>query len=213
MEFLEKNLAEYCENHTSPESELLSKLNRDTHVKVVSSRMLSGHLQGRVLSFISKLQKPTFIVEVGTYTGYSALCLAEGLSENGKLLSIDVNEETSYYAQSFINQSVYKNKIDLVVADAKAVIPDIAEPIDLVFIDADKKNYLSYYHLLIEKLTTGGLIIADNVLWSGKITMPVSDMDRETLALHEFNNFIQNDERVENMLLPIRDGLMVIRKK
>lgn len=213
MEFLEKNLAEYCENHTSPESELLSKLNRDTHVKVVSSRMLSGHLQGRVLSFISKLQKPTFIVEVGTYTGYSALCLAEGLSENGKLLSIDVNEETSYYAQSFINQSVYKNKIDLVVADAKAVIPDISEPIDLVFIDADKKNYLSYYHLLIEKLTTGGLIIADNVLWSGKITMPVSDMDRETLALHEFNNFIQNDERVENMLLPIRDGLMVIRKK
>ncbi len=213
MEFLEKNLAEYCENHTSPESELLSKLNRDTHVKVVSSRMLSGHLQGRVLSFISKLQKPTFIVEVGTYTGYSALCLAEGLSENGKLLSIDVNEETSYYAQSFINQSVYKNKIELVVADAKAVIPDIAEPIDLVFIDADKKNYLSYYHLLIEKLTTGGLIIADNVLWSGKITMPVSDMDRETLALHEFNNFIQNDERVENMLLPIRDGLMVIRKK
>ena len=213
MEFLEKNLADYCENHTSPESELLSKLNRDTHVKVVSSRMLSGHLQGRVLSFISKLQKPTFIVEVGTYTGYSALCLAEGLSENGKLLSIDVNEETSYYAQSFINQSVYKNKIELVVADAKAVIPDIAEPIDLVFIDADKKNYLSYYHLLIEKLTTGGLIIADNVLWSGKITMPVSDMDRETLALHEFNNFIQNDERVENMLLPIRDGLMVIRKK
>lgn len=213
MEFLEKNLAEYCENHTSPESELLSKLNRDTHIKVVSSRMLSGHLQGRVLSFISKLQKPTFIVEVGTYTGYSALCLAEGLSENGKLLSIDVNEETSYYAQSFINQSVYKNKIKLVVADAKAVIPDISEPIDLVFIDADKKNYLSYYHLLIEKLTTGGLIIADNVLWSGKITMPVSDMDRETLALHEFNNFIQNDERVENMLLPIRDGLMVIRKK
>ena len=213
MEFLEKKLAEYCENHTSPESELLSKLNRDTHVKVVSSRMLSGHLQGRVLSFISKLQKPTFIVEVGTYTGYSALCLAEGLSENGKLLSIDVNEETSYYAQSFINQSVYKNKIDLVVADAKAVIPDIAEPIDLVFIDADKKNYLSYYHLLIEKLSTGGLIIADNVLWSGKITMPASDMDRETLALHEFNNFIQNDERVENMLLPIRDGLMVIRKK
>ena len=213
MEFLEKNLADYCENHTSPESELLSKLNRDTHIKVVSSRMLSGHLQGRVLSFISKLQKPTFIVEVGTYTGYSALCLAEGLSENGKLLSIDVNEETSYYAQSFINQSVYKNKIKLVVADAKAVIPDISEPIDLVFIDADKKNYLSYYHLLIEKLTTGGLIIADNVLWSGKITMPVNDMDRETLALHEFNNFIQNDERVENMLLPIRDGLMVIRKK
>jgi predicted O-methyltransferase YrrM len=213
MEFLEKKLADYCESHTSPESELLSKLNRDTHAKVVSSRMLSGHLQGRLLSFISKLQQPQLIVEIGTYTGYSALCLAEGLSEKGKLISIDVNEETSYYAQSFINKSTYKNKIELIVADAKTIVPTISEPIDLVFIDADKKNYLSYYHLLIEKLTTGGLIIADNVLWSGKITMPVSDMDRETLALHEFNNFIQNDERVENMLLPIRDGLMVIRKK
>jgi predicted O-methyltransferase YrrM len=213
MEFLEKKLADYCENHTSPESELLSKLNRDTHVKVVSSRMLSGHLQGRLLSFISKLHQPQLIVEIGTYTGYSALCLSEGLSENGKLISIDVNEETSYYAQSFINQSIYKNKIELIVADAKTIIPTISEPIDLVFIDADKKNYLAYYHLIIEKLNVGGLIIADNVLWSGKITMPASDMDRETLALHEFNNFIQNDERVENMLLPIRDGLMVIRKK
>jgi predicted O-methyltransferase YrrM len=213
MEFLEKKLADYCENHTSPESELLSKLNRDTHVKVVSSRMLSGHLQGRLLSFISKLHQPQLIVEIGTYTGYSALCLAEGLSENGKLISIDVNEETSYYAQSFINQSIYKNKIELIVADAKTIIPTISEPIDLVFIDADKKNYLAYYHLIIEKLNVGGLIIADNVLWSGKITMPASDMDRETLALHEFNNFIQHDARVENMLLPIRDGLMVIRKK
>ena len=213
MEFLEKNLADYCESHTSPESELLSKLNRDTHVKVVSSRMLSGHLQGRLLSFISKLQQPQLIIEIGTYTGYSALCLAEGLSENGKLISIDVNEETSYYAQTFINQSVYKDKIELVVADAKTIIPSISESIDLVFIDADKKNYLAYYHLIFEKLNVGGLIIADNVLWSGKITMPVNDMDKETLALHEFNQFIQNDARVENMLLPIRDGLMVVRKK
>jgi predicted O-methyltransferase YrrM len=213
MEFLEKNLADYCESHTSPESELLSKLNRDTHVKVVSSRMLSGHLQGRLLSFISKLQQPQLIIEIGTYTGYSALCLAEGLSENGKLISIDVNEETSYYAQTFINQSVYKDKIELVVADAKTIIPSISESIDLVFIDADKKNYLAYYHLIFEKLNVGGLIIADNVLWSGKITMLVNDMDRETLALHEFNQFIQNDARVENMLLPIRDGLMVVRKK
>jgi predicted O-methyltransferase YrrM len=213
MEFLEKNLADYCESHTSPESELLSKLNRDTHVKVVSSRMLSGHLQGRLLSFISKLQQPQLIIEIGTYTGYSALCLAEGLSENGKLISIDVNEETSYYAQTFINQSVYKDKIELVIADAKTIISSISESIDLVFIDADKKNYLAYYHLIFEKLNVGGLIIADNVLWSGKITMPVNDMDKETLALHEFNQFIQNDARVENMLLPIRDGLMVVRKK
>lgn len=213
MEFIEKNLADYCENHTSPESELLSNLNRDTHLKVVSPRMLSGHLQGRFLSLISKLQKPQLIVEIGTYTGYSALCLAEGLTESGKLISIDVNEETSSYAQSFIDKSDYKNQIELVVADAKDFIHTISNPIDLVFIDADKKNYLAYYHLIIEKLNTGGIIIADNVLWSGKITMPESEMDRETLALHEFNKFVQNDGRVENMLLPIRDGLMVIRKK
>jgi predicted O-methyltransferase YrrM len=213
MEFIEKNLADYCENHTSPESELLSNLNRDTHLKVVSPRMLSGHLQGRFLSFISKLQKPQLIIEIGTYTGYSALCLAEGLTESGKLISIDVNEETSSYAQSFIDKSAYKNQIKLVVADAKDFIPTISNPIDLVFIDADKKNYLAYYQLIIEKLNTGGIIIADNVLWSGKITMPEGEMDRETLALHEFNEFVQNDGRVENMLLPIRDGLMVIRKK
>jgi predicted O-methyltransferase YrrM len=213
MEFIEKNLADYCENHTSPESELLSNLNRDTHLKVVSPRMLSGHLQGRFLSFISKLQKPQLIIEIGTYTGYSALCLAEGLAESGKLISIDVNEETSSYAQSFIDKSAYKHQIELVVADAKVIIPTISKPIDLVFIDADKKNYLAYYQLIIEKLNTGGIIIADNVLWSGKITMPESEMDRETLALHEFNKAIQNDVRVENMLLPIRDGLMVIRKK
>ena len=213
MEFIEKNLADYCENHTSPESDLLSNLNRDTHLKVVSPRMLSGHLQGRFLSFISKLQKPQLIVEIGTYTGYSALCLAEGLAENGKLISIDINEETSSYAQSFINKSAYKHQIELVLADAKAFIPTINKPIDLVFIDADKKNYLAYYQLIIEKLNSGGIIIADNVLWSGKIIMPESEMDRETLALHEFNKAVQNDARVENMLLPIRDGLMVIRKK
>ena len=213
MEFIEKNLADYCENHTSPESELLSNLNRDTHLKVVSPRMLSGHLQGRFLSFISKLQQPQLIIEIGTYTGYSALCLAEGLTESGKLISIDVNEETSSYAQSFIDKSDYKNQIELVVADAKYFIHTINNSIDLVFIDADKKNYLAYYQLIIEKLNTGGIIIADNVLWSGKITMPEGEMDRGTLALHEFNKFVQNDGRVENMLLPIRDGLMVIRKK
>ena len=213
MEFIEKNLADYCENHTSPESELLSNLNRDTHLKVVSPRMLSGHLQGRFLSFISKLQKPQLIVEIGTYTGYSAICLAEGLVEIGKLISIDVNEETSSYAQSFIDKSAYKHQIELVVADAKVFIPTISKPIDLVFIDADKKNYLAYYLLIIEKLNTGGIIIADNVLWSGKITMPESEMDRETQTLHEFNKAVQNDARVENMLLPIRDGLMIIRKK
>lgn len=213
MEFISKSLSDYCENNTSPESEILAKLNRDTYLKVVSPRMLSGHLQGRFLSFISKLQQPKLVVEIGTYTGYSALCLAEGLHPEGKLISIDVNEETSSFAKSFIQKTEYANKIDLVLADAKEYIPTIQKPIDLVFIDADKKNYLNYYHLVIDKLNSGGLIIADNVLWSGKITMPEEDMDKETLALHQFNEFVQQDNRVENMLLPIRDGLMVVIKK
>lgn len=213
MEFITKELSDYCENNTSPETDILAQLNRETHLKVVSPRMLSGHLQGRFLSFISKLQQPKLILEIGTYTGYSALCLAEGLAENGKLISIDVNEETSAFAKLFIEKTEYANKIDLVLADAKDYIPTIKESIDLVFIDADKKNYLNYYHLVIDKLNKGGLIIADNVLWSGKITMPESTMDKETIAIHQFNQFVQQDNRVENMLLPIRDGLMVVRKK
>ena len=213
MEFISKDLSDYCEAHTSEESSVLSKLNRETHLKVVSPRMLSGHLQGRFLSFISKLYQPKLIIEIGTYTGYSALCLAEGLSENGKLISIDVNEETSAFAKNFIAQTEYANTIELVVADAKEYIQTITQPIDIVFIDADKKNYLTYYHLVMDKLAKGGLIIADNVLWSGKITMPEKDMDRETLALHQFNQFVQQDARVENILLPIRDGLMIVRKK
>ena len=213
MEFISKDLSDYCENNTSPESDLLSKLNRDTHLKVVSPRMLSGHLQGRFLSFISKLHQPKLIVEIGTYTGYSALCLAEGLPNNGKLISIDVNEETTGFAKSFIEQTEFAEKIELVLADAKEYITTITAPIDLVFIDADKKNYLNYYHAVIDKLVSGGLIIADNVLWSGKITMPENEMDKETLALHQFNQFVQQDNRVTNILLPIRDGLMVIRKK
>ena len=213
MEFIEQALAAYCESHTSPESAILTQLNRDTHLKVVSPRMLSGHLQGRFLSFISKLHKPSFILEIGTYTGYSALCLAEGLTEQGKLISIDVNEETSAFAKAFLSKTDYATKIQLVVADAKNYITTINEPLDIVFIDADKKNYLAYYHLVIDKLKSGGLIIADNVLWSGKITMPVSNMDRETLALHEFNEFVQSDGRVENILIPLRDGLMIVRKK
>lgn len=213
MEFISKDLSDYCENNTSPESEVLAQLNRETHLKVVSPRMLSGHLQGRFLSFISKLQQPKLIVEIGTYTGYSALCLAEGLHPEGKLISIDVNEETSSFAKSFIAKTEYANHIELVLADAKEYVSTIKEPVDLVFIDADKKNYLTYYHLMIDKIKSGGIIIADNVLWSGKITMPEEEMDRETLALHQFNQFVQQDTRVENMLLPIRDGLMVVRKK
>ncbi len=213
MEFIDEALSQYCENHSSEESDVLKKLNRETHLKVVSPRMLSGHLQGRFLSFISTLQQPNFIIEIGTYTGYSAICLAEGLTSNGKLISIDVNEETSTFAKSFINQTEYASKIELLIGDAKNIIPTINQPIDIVFIDADKKNYLAYYHLVIDKLKQGGLIIADNVLWSGKITQPKESMDRETKALDDFNSFVQHDERVENMLIPLRDGLMIVRKK
>lgn len=213
MEFISKELADYCEAQTSNESDVLKKLNRETYLKVVSPRMLSGHLQGRFLSFISKLYKPTFILEIGTYTGYSALCLAEGLTNNGQLISIDVNEETSAFAKSFISQTEFATKINLIVDDAKTYIPTITNRFDIVFIDADKKNYLTYYHLIIDKLNSGGLIIADNVLWSGKITMPAEAMDRETKALHDFNCYVQQDDRVENILLPIRDGLMIVRKK
>ncbi len=213
MEFIDKKLSDYCEEHTSQETDVLKKLNRETHLKVVSPRMLSGHLQGRFLSFISKLHKPKFILEIGTYTGYSALCLVEGLTNDGQLISIDVNEETSAFAKNIISQTEFDSKINLIVDDAKTYIPTITQKIDIVFIDADKKNYLTYYHLIIDKLNSGGLIIADNVLWSGKITMPVEEMDRETKALHDFNCFVQQDDRVENMLLPIRDGLMMMRKK
>ena len=213
MEFITKDLSDYCEKNTSAETNILAQLNRETHLKVVSPRMLSGHLQGRFLSFISKLIQPKLIIEIGTYTGYSALCLAEGLQPEGKLISIDVNEETSAFAKAFIQKTECASKIKLVLADAKEYIPTINESIDLVFIDADKKNYLNYYHLVIDKLSSGGLIIADNVLWSGKITMSESKMDKETLALHQFNQFVQQDSRVENLLLPIRDGLMMVRKK
>ena len=152
MEFIDENLSNYCELHTTSESELLAVLNRETHLKVVSPRMLSGHLQGRFLSFISKLKQPNFILEIGTYTGYSALCLSEGLTPQGKLVSIDVNEETSAFAKIAIDKSDFSKQIELIVADAKIYIETITQPIDIVFIDADKKNYLHYYNLLITKL-------------------------------------------------------------
>ena len=152
MEFIDKKLSDYCEEHTSQETDVLKKLNRETHLKVVSPRMLSGHLQGRFLSFISKLHKPKFILEIGTYTGYSALCLVEGLTNDGQLISIDVNEETSAFAKNIISQTEFDSKINLIVDDAKTYIPTITQKIDIVFIDADKKNYLTYYHLIIDKL-------------------------------------------------------------
>ncbi len=213
MDFIVETIQAYSEAHTEHESELLKKLNRETNLKVGQPRMLSGHLQGRILSFLSKLTQPEFILEIGTYTGYSALCLAEGLMPSGKLLTIDPNEETNLFAKKYFDSSAYSKQIELVKGQALDIIPKIDKPIDLVFIDADKKNYLNYYMAVIEKVRSGGLIIADNVLWSGKILDDVAKMDADTKLIHQFNEFVSSDERVVNLLLPVRDGLMLLRKK
>lgn len=212
MNFLPDAIEEYAEAHTSPESELLAKVNRTTYLKHIAPRMLSGHLQGRVLSMMSKMLKPMRILEVGSYTGYSALCLAEGLAEGGKLITIEANEELRPTLESHFAQSPYNKSIELIIGDAKEVIQTLAGPFDLVFIDADKYNYPLYYDLLIDKICLGGYIIADNVLWSGKVVTEVADNDYEAKAIIEFNNKAHNDPRVENLLLPIRDGLMVLRR-
>lgn len=213
MEFISEALQNYSEHHTAAESELLQNLNRETHLKVNQPRMLSGHLQGRFLSFISKLAQPKFILEIGTYTGYSALSLAEGLVQEGKLMTIDPNEETNLFAKRYFDASTFAKQIELVQGQALDIIPNLKTPIDLVFIDADKKNYLNYYKAVIDKVRSGGLIIADNVLWSGKVLDDITKMDVETKIIHEFNTFVSTDDRVEHLLLPIRDGLMLLRKK
>lgn len=213
MDFLDERLTEYVEQHTKDESAILAKLNRETQAKVIMPRMLSGHLQGRVLSMLSHMIKPQRILEIGTYTGYSALCLAEGLPENGKLITIDINEELHDMVIRYVKEAGYENKIEVLSGDATKIIPLLDEQIDLVFIDADKENYALYYDLTFDKLNNGGYIVADNVLWSGNILKPEEEMDSETLALHQFNKKIQRDDRVENVLFPIRDGLMIIRKK
>lgn len=212
MEFISEALSAYSEKHSEAESDLLNELNRETHLKVMSPRMLSGHLQGRVLSFISKLLSPNNILEIGTYTGYSALCLAEGLTANGKLITIDPNEETNAVASKYFQRSNYANQIDLKTGDATKIIPTLTQSFDLVFIDADKRNYAVYFDLVIDKIRKGGLIIVDNVLWSGKVTMEEKEMDVDTKAIHDFNKKVKEDIRVTNLLLPVRDGLMLLTK-
>lgn len=214
MEFLDDRLLQYAEKHSSAETNVLQELNRHTHAQVMMPRMLSGHLQGRILSMISKMKQPQRILEIGTYTGYSALCLAEGLAENGRLHTIDVNDELETVSRQFIGKSAYADKIVQHFGDARVIIPGLQEKFDLVFIDADKESYGLYYDMLIDKMESGGLIIADNVLWSGKVLDETAlNKDKDTRALHLFNQHVQADERVENVLLPVRDGLMLIRKK
>ncbi len=212
MEFINNELTDYVEAHSQPESELLQKINRETHLEVLRPRMLSGHLQGRVLSIIAKMIAPSNILEIGTYTGYSALCLAEGLKKGGKLITIDKNVELESRVKSYFSESVYNQQIDFKIGDALELIPMLSKKFNLIFIDADKPNYVNYYNLVIKKLTVGGFIIADNVLWSGKVVKPLNKEDADTQALLEFNKIVQNDDRVENVLFPIRDGLMIIRK-
>ncbi|AMM50286.1 methyltransferase [Rufibacter sp. DG15C] len=214
MDFLDPDLQAYAEAHTSPESDLLRRLNRETHLNVMKPRMLSGHLQGRVLAMVSQMMRPRRILEIGTYTGYSALCLAEGLAEDGVLHTIDVNDELEDMVRSYINQAGLEQKIQMHIGQAANVIPTLEETWDLVFIDADKKSNALYYEMVLDKVRPGGFILADNVLWSGKVVEKFRPkLDKDTEMVLDFNQLVHQDPRVENLLLPIRDGILVARKK
>jgi predicted O-methyltransferase YrrM len=210
MEFIDSAIEEYARVFSGEPSALLQELDRETHAMILQPRMLSGHLQGRFLSFFAKVCRPTTILEIGTYTGYSALCLAEGLLPGGRLITIDINEELETFTRSFFDRSDYKEQIDYRIADAKDELIKIEGPFDMVFIDADKRNYALYYDLVIDKMSPGGIILVDNVLWSGKI-VDENARDKSTQALKDFNQKCLDDPRVDKMLLPLRDGLYMLR--
>ncbi len=212
MEFISQELDNYVCNHTENEPSLLYELNRKTNLEVLRPRMLSGHFQGRVLSMLSHMIQPKQVLEIGTYTGYSALCFAEGLQVGGKVTTIDVNEELEDLIREYIAKSDYSENIDFVLGDAMEIIPSLNVEFDLVFIDADKQNYSNYFDLVFDKVKKGGYIIADNVLWSGKVIEEYETTDRDTQLLMDFNKKVQDDPRVQNVLFPIRDGLMIARK-
>jgi predicted O-methyltransferase YrrM len=213
MEFIDAKLDNYVCAHTENEPALLVDLNRRTHVSILQPRMLSGHYQGRLLSMLAHMIQPKRVLEIGTYTGYSALCFAEGLQAGGKVTTVDVNEELEEFVRSYIEKANCSDKIEYIVGDAMEVVSKMDEQFDLVFIDADKKNYCNYYELVFDKVKPGGYIIADNVLWSGKVLEDYDSLDRETKILMDYNKMIHDDERVQEILLPIRDGLMIARKK
>ena len=212
MHFLSSELEQYVENHSSAEPELLQELSRETHLKVLQPRMLSGHFQGRVLSILSKMISPKYILEIGTFTGYATLCLAEGLSSDGILHTIDVNEELAEIQDKYFEKSPFRSQIVQHIGHALDIIPTLPDGIDMVFIDADKKNYPNYFDAVITKMKKGGIILSDNVLWSGKILEEVKNNDKHTQILLEYNK-INTDPRVESVLLPIRDGLTISRVK
>jgi len=210
MDFVSEEIEKYCLDHSDVEGDLLQHINRETHAKVMMPRMLSGHLQGLFLQFVSNMIKPLNVLEIGTYTGYSAICLCAGIQQNGKLITIDKNEELQERVQTFFNKSDFKNNIDYRIGNALELIPPIDLMFDLVFIDADKINNSSYFDLVFDKVNVGGFILADNVLWSGKILD--TKKDKDTVAIDSFNKKIVNDKRLEKMILPLRDGLTLIRK-
>lgn len=213
MELISDAISEYCERHSDAGDPLLEEVARQTHLKTLQPRMLSGHLQGSFLTLAAKLLRPEYILEIGTFTGYSALCMVKGLQPGGKLFTIDNNPETSLLAKDFFARSSRGGQIDFILGNAADEIRKLAGPFDLVFIDADKKNYALYYDLVFDKVREGGLIVADNVLWSGKVLDLNKHKDPDTTAIDQFNKKVAADARVEKMLLPLRDGLMLVRKK
>jgi predicted O-methyltransferase YrrM len=211
MHFISQDLENYIEQHSEKEPELLAALNKETYQKVLLPRMLSGHFQGRVLSMLSKLIRPMTILEIGTYTGYSALCLCEGMQENGILHTIDIKEELVDFQRKHFDKSPWGNQIVQHLGEALDIIPSLDTKFDLVFIDADKENYIHYFELIVPKMNKGGVILSDNVLWSGKVLEALEKNDLSTAILLEYNLLLKNDPRVETVLLPIRDGLTVSR--
>jgi caffeoyl-CoA O-methyltransferase len=211
MHFISQDLENYIEQHSEKEPELLAALNKETYQKILLPRMLSGHFQGRVLSMLSKLIRPVNILEIGTYTGYSALCLCEGMQENGILHTIDIKEELVDFQRKHFDKSPWGNKIVQHLGEALDIIPTLDIQFDLVFIDADKENYINYFELIVPKMNKGGTILSDNVLWSGKVLEPLNPKDINTKILLEYNQLLKNDPRVETVLLPIRDGLTISR--
>ncbi len=206
------SIDQYCSEHTTPENELLQELVRYTHLHVMHPRMLSGHLQGALLSMLSRMLAPHRILEIGTFTGYATLCMATGLQPDGQLHTIEHNDELEETCRHFFNRSQYGQQIVLHIGKALDVIPRLNECFDLVFIDGDKREYTEYFHAIIDKVRSGGFIIADNVLWDGKVMEDPIPNDAQTQGIIRFNTMIQHDQRIENLLLPLRDGLMICRK-
>ena len=209
----DKNIESYVESYTTEETEILKSLNRATHLKTFYPNMLSGSVQGKFLEMISYMIRPKCILEIGTFTGYSAIAMAKGLSKGGKVITIEVNEEMESFAKEYINKAGMSDRIELKMGDALKIIPELSDVVDLVFIDADKEQYVDYYELVIPKLKPGGIILADNVLWSGKVLESDAKSDKETMGIKAFNQYVKNDDRVEQVMLTVRDGLMLVRLK